>query len=253
MNYYIDTEFLEGTQKGFFRDSKPTIDLISIAIVAEDGREYYAISKDFNLKEAWNRFDLVKDESVGARIGATPTYKKVYWIRDNVLLPIYRDMVHGDARNNCDFTLDNMRWLIKTRGRSRKDIAMDVEVFTRQYSKDPKIIWDTPVFYGYYADYDWVALCWLYGKMVNLPRHFPMYCRDLKQMLDEKVESFQWSLHKVKGWPNEGGPTRLATFQEKLDYVKGLGGYPKTTNEHNAWADALWNKQLHEFIQKLHK
>ena len=55
MKYFIDTEFLEGTQrKGFMGmgKTKPTIDLISIGIVCEDGREYYAISKDFNLKEA---------------------------------------------------------------------------------------------------------------------------------------------------------------------------------------------------------
>lgn len=62
--YFIDTEFLEGPQQekfpiSLFRKQTPnTIDLISIGIVAEDGREYYAISKDFNLEEAWNRYDL---------------------------------------------------------------------------------------------------------------------------------------------------------------------------------------------------
>lgn len=35
MKYFIDTEFLEGTQKGIFRDSKPTIDLISIRVSKE--------------------------------------------------------------------------------------------------------------------------------------------------------------------------------------------------------------------------
>jgi len=44
MKYYYDTEFLE--------DGK-TIDLISIGIVAEDGREYYAISKEAD----WERID----------------------------------------------------------------------------------------------------------------------------------------------------------------------------------------------------
>jgi hypothetical protein len=61
MKYFLDTEFLEGTQKRifqflyFWKNTPNTIDLISIGIVAEDGN--YAISKDFNLKEAWNRFD----------------------------------------------------------------------------------------------------------------------------------------------------------------------------------------------------
>ena len=43
----------------------------------------------------------------------------------------------------------------------------------------------TPKFFAYYADYDWVVLCQLFGKMVDLPADFPMYCRDLKQMLDD--------------------------------------------------------------------
>ena len=46
-------------------DSKPTIDLISIGIVSSDGSEYYAISKDFNLKEAWNRVDEKECYGIG--------------------------------------------------------------------------------------------------------------------------------------------------------------------------------------------
>ena len=90
MKYFLDTEFLEGTQKKWFGETKPTLDLISIGIVAEDGREYYAISKDFNLKEAWNRYDLVKYEFRDC--GMTPIYKKVYWIRENVLKPIFIEL-----------------------------------------------------------------------------------------------------------------------------------------------------------------
>jgi hypothetical protein len=55
MNYYLDTEFIEGQQSlrlfGIPTKSFPP-DLISIGIVSQDGREYYAVSKDFNLKEA---------------------------------------------------------------------------------------------------------------------------------------------------------------------------------------------------------
>ena len=36
MKYFLDTEFLEGTQKTLFSKSKPTIDLISIGIICED-------------------------------------------------------------------------------------------------------------------------------------------------------------------------------------------------------------------------
>lgn len=43
MRYFYDTEFIEdGT----------TIDLVSIGIVAEDGREYYAVSTEFDAEKA---------------------------------------------------------------------------------------------------------------------------------------------------------------------------------------------------------
>lgn len=43
MRYWFDTEFI---------DTGRVIELISIGIVAEDGREYYAISNEFNAAEA---------------------------------------------------------------------------------------------------------------------------------------------------------------------------------------------------------
>lgn len=47
-----------------------------------------------------------------------------------------------------------------------------------------KFAGDSPVFWAYYADYDWVALCQLFGRMVDLPPRWPRYCRDLKQAAD---------------------------------------------------------------------
>ena len=44
---------------------------------------------------------------------------------------------------------------------------------------------DTPTFLGYYCAYDWVVLCQLYGPMLALPKTWPMYCRDLRQWLDD--------------------------------------------------------------------
>jgi hypothetical protein len=44
---------------------------------------------------------------------------------------------------------------------------------------------NAPEFWGYYAGYDWVALCQLFGRMVDLPEGWPMYCRDFKQLIDE--------------------------------------------------------------------
>lgn len=43
---------------------------------------------------------------------------------------------------------------------------------------------DRPQFWAYFADYDWVVFCWIFGRMIDLPSHFPRYCRDLKQYMD---------------------------------------------------------------------
>jgi hypothetical protein len=52
MKYYFDTEFIE--------DGK-TIDLISIGIVADDGREYYAINEncDFSKASDWVKENVI--------------------------------------------------------------------------------------------------------------------------------------------------------------------------------------------------
>ena len=33
-----------------------------------------------------------QEETVGVRIGCLPTHKKVYWLRENVLMPIYWEL-----------------------------------------------------------------------------------------------------------------------------------------------------------------
>lgn len=75
---------------------------------------------------------------------------------------------------------------------------------------------DIPEFWGYFADYDWVLFCWLFGRMIDLPKGWPMYCRDLKQLAD--------SLDK----PRFDGP-------------KG---------EHNALADARWNMEFYNYLME---
>jgi len=271
MNYYLDTEFLEGTQKKTFLginvgETKPTIDLISIGIVAEDGREYYAISKDFNLKEAWNRWQQRTGE--GDRNIIEPRY---YWIRENVLKPIFyelQDKSNLSVRKevarmgyssrkivNKKFTLSNLRWLIKNYGKSNDQISEDIKDFCKSGvigidKNAPNYIWDgwqiitrtNPKFYAYYADYDWVAFCWLFGKMMNLPNGFPMYCRDLKQEFDNIPEL-------VNKWNLAVGANKEKYCDLKM--LKSDPTYPKQENEHNALDDARWNKKLHEFIKNI--
>lgn len=58
-----------------------------------------------------------------------------------------------------------------------------------------------PEFWAWYADYDWVALCQLYGRMIDLPDTWPMYCKDFKQVSDQfdLGISQQGSVHNALG------------------------------------------------------
>lgn len=264
MNYFYDLEFLEGVQKKFRGFTPPTIDLISIGVVAEDGREFYEVSKEFNLKEAWNRFDWKVEEVFGDTRNVFPEGRKYkdYWIRNNVLKPIFDDFTNqaeelaakGNQFNvatsevNRNFTYRNFKKLLKQFGKSRVEIRSsltaflldpngafyyswlgDLDEYYRIICKpDENISVDL---YGYYSAYDHVGLSWLYGKMIDLPEPIPMYTKDLKQILDSK-----FSNHRAK-------------FESWLKDVKDHPEYPKQKNEHNALDDARWNKDLYNFIE----
>lgn len=173
MRYFIDTEFIEDGR---------TIDLISIGVVAEDGRELYAVSTEAQLH-------LAND-----------------WVRKNVLpqLPRY----------------GHPAWM------PRKRIAKELRLFTGECvpfefgdsvgKKHPSVPLDEkPELWGYYSDYDWVALCQLFGTMTDLPLHFPKFCRDLKQLSVDL-----------------GSPQHP----------------PDPDGEHNALVDAQWNRDLFKFL-----
>lgn len=242
MKYYLDTEFIEGRQDKKFLGIKYgqtpfTIDLISIGIVGEDGREYYAISKDFNLREAWSRYDLKPCINSGGM-------KKVYWIKENVLKPIWLDLFEqhgkyvndGDAEYAWDETKDYIKYiylklLLLKYGKSNEQIAKEVAAFCTVNENRGNSILELVKgfkdntnreisFYGYYSDYDWVVFCSLFGKMIDLPKGFPMMMMDIQQQIEEY----------------------------KIDKNKLLSEIPQR-NCHNALVDAIWNKMAYNWIK----
>jgi hypothetical protein len=239
MRYFIDTEFLEGTQdKTIFGikcgRTKPTIDLISIGIVSEDGREYYAISKDFNLEEAWSRCEWKKHNSTHKKDLNKNLNTKVYWIKDNVLKPIMVELQvqynkeTGNSKDGWDFK--TFKYLINKYGKTNKQISEEIKEFVGYNEPEYHLKGNYPEFHGYYSDYDWVAFCWLFGKMIELPDKF-LYCIDLKQELD-RIQKFH-------------------TDRYKTGDLKNFASYPKQTNKHSAIHDARWNFKLFEFLEGL--
>lgn len=131
--YAYDCEFLE---------DGATIALISIGIVADDGREYYAVVAD----APWHR--IVEHD----------------WLMANVVpsLPIELSQRGGLMAADPDVV------------RSRAEIAREVRAFLLA-GETASELW------AYYSAYDHVALCQLWGRMIDLPDGVPMWTNDLQQ------------------------------------------------------------------------
>jgi 3'-5' exoribonuclease-like protein len=145
-----DLEFLEDGR---------VIDLISIGLVTEDGREYYAVNSDI---------DSYPDEELHKRIS------KHDWLMQNVVphLPLSRE-APSKFENRWLWSLDKSSTLVKPRW----VIANEVREFILGPGPDiPHIeLWAD------YGAYDHVALCQLWGSMMRLPEGIPMWTHDLRQ------------------------------------------------------------------------
>lgn len=86
----------------------------------------------------------------------------------------YAEPVETDRSRASDWVQENVLPQLTGPVKSRSVIAAEIREF----------VGDQPEFWAWYADYDWVALCQLYGTMADLPEDWPMYCRDLKQVVD---------------------------------------------------------------------
>lgn len=195
-------------------------DCLISSIVGENGSEYYAISTDFNPKHAND------------------------WVKRNVLSKLPRRFVdfHGSSPNERRQAL---LW------KSNKEIKADLcDLFRCQYEDGMLVAPSGIEIYGYYSDYDWVLFASLFGTMMDLPKGFPMYCRDLKQELDNVAEK-QMGNTRFAGWRYDRKNKDPLTTETALTYLKELPSFPKQENEHNALADAKWNYELYKFLQTL--
>lgn len=156
MRYFFDTEFYE-------RGHLHPIQLISLGIVAEDGRQFYVENADVDLASLSD------------------------WLKQNVV-PYLREK---DA-------------LVLPHAEIGPAVVKFVGGDVR------------PEFWAYFADYDWVLFCQLFGSMINMPESFPHFCRDLQQ---EK-----WRLGCEK------------------PVIEGCGP------AHNALADARWNRAFFDWM-----
>lgn len=156
--------------------------MISIGMIREDGKKYYAITSNTEV---------------------LASARKIPWLRSNVipslpLVDIGEEDGWGFDNNHPDYI--NVK--------PRYKIADDVKKFILGTTN--------PELWAYYSAYDHIALCQLFGRMIDLPHGIPMYTNDLKSLMVSM------------------GSPRVPEQSE---------------GAHNALADATWNKETYEYLQ----
>lgn len=194
MRVFYDTEFWENGR---------TIDLASIGMVTESGKDsLYYINGEFPFQEAAD---------------ANP------WLVTNVYPHLPVSQIHGVW--HVDFTDERVV--------PRDELRHHVEQFLMychrleakkndrprpalgDMNRDDLELW------AYFSAYDHVALCQLWGRMIDLPPYVPMFSHD------------------------------LAT---EARFILGPAGrlskeVPQADGEHDALADARWNQRAFEWLQ----
>lgn len=168
-----------------FEERHGFIDVISAGFVREDGRELYIVFNDFDTLSV-------------ARNG---------WLMDNVMPSIgHREItshVTGTGQPVKDLVITDEAALTKNQARQLiLDFVYDIR----------------PEWWAWYGAYDHVALCSVFGRMIDLPDGWPMMTMDLKQM------------HKAAGMPHM--PRQ----------PQGL---------HNALEDARFNVERYKYLERV--
>lgn len=133
MRYFYDTEFIEDGH---------TIDLISIGVVAEDGREFYAVSTEFDAAQAGS------------------------WVRRNVLNQL-------PPRSDAS-------WMDRATLRHKLlSFLVSPGVSTVSGSQPSST---SPELWAWVGAYDHVALAQLWGDMTAFPQQLPRFTHELKQL-----------------------------------------------------------------------
>jgi len=186
MQYFIDTEFSEAGPEA------PLVP-ISVGLFAEDDRTYYA------------QVDHRKALEVNDFVARHMLPKLAHFDLGTRMRSCAPTEGDGNIRRGRCFAAD-CPW------RTRNQVRDEIRAFC-----DPEK-YGKPRFVGYYSDYDWVVFAQFFGRMVDLPKGWPMYCFDIKQYCDML------------------GNPRLP------DQGKG---------EHHALSDAIWTREAFVFLRNL--
>lgn len=184
LKFFFDTEFMETGRH-------LPLELLSIGIVCENGQQLYLENMDARIELA-NDF-VVKNVF---------PYLKMIVPLDNEVKVVKKRYTEAFEQDECLFHIQDVGEIVR-------EWIFDACDNAGNYR---------PEFWGYFCDYDWVLFCQLFGIMAELPKGFPYWCRDLKQLME------------------------FVGIEESLDELVG------DKSIHNALADAKQIKKGYEII-----
>lgn len=133
-------------------------------------------------------------------------------------LSFYRESSEFDPSKACDWVKENVLTRLENDEcrATRQEIKEALFAFIETTRADTQ-----PEFWGYYASYDWIVLCQLFGTMMDLPEGYPMFINDIMQLVGKN--------------PDKNNILGVAEAEQKMD---GTG--------HNALFDARWTRETYE-------
>lgn len=142
MRYFFDTEFNENVHP---------IELVSIGIVADDRREFYAVAEDYSLAKPFLENPKTRDD-----------YPHLWscndWVKKHVIPHLFEVVETRDT---------------PCRIGTEKFIREELVNFV---GDDPY-----PEFWAWYGDYDWFLLTRMFKTFDRMPKKWPQICYDVHQ------------------------------------------------------------------------
>lgn len=122
----------------------------------------------------------------------------------------YAESAEADVTKACEWVQKNVVPHLTGRKKPHTEIALELVEFCGP----------NPKFWTYYGSYDWVLLSRLFGRMLDVPAHWPMFPMDIMNIL---------TYHRLS-----------------------QGVLPKqTTAAHNALGDAVWTMHAHDHLMRM--
>lgn len=184
--YFYDTEFKEDGR---------TIDLISLGIVSGDGRTFYAVNNEFDTRR------VAADNWLMKNVMSSIAHEQ-FVVADFEGKPLVRDI----------YVTDPAAMTKKEMGHALLDFFFGPGALGGK--KNSIELWH------WYGAYDHVALCQVWGAMMDMPEGIPWYSNDIKT-LHQKAGFIQLpkqppGLHNAL----EDAKHNVVRYNYLLDYLK---------------------------------